>query len=69
MLDVTYPEPPASDSPFYRLPNCILTPHIAGSSGQEVRRMGEWIWEEFLRYRNKEACPYEVTEKMLEVMA
>lgn len=69
VLDVTYPEPPASDSPFYRLPNCILTPHIAGSSGQEVRRMGEWIWEEFLRYRNKEACPYEVTEKMLEVMA
>lgn len=69
VLDVTYPEPPVVDSPFYRLPNCILTPHIAGSSGLEVRRMAQWIWEEFLLLRDGKPCRYEVTEEMLEVMA
>ena len=69
VLDVTDPEPPVAGSPFYALPNCVLTPHIAGSSGQEVRRMAAWIWEEFLRYREGTPCRYEVTEKMLEVMA
>lgn len=69
VLDVTYPEPPVEDSPFYRMPNCILTPHIAGSSGLEVHRMSEWIWEEFRLFRSNKPCRYEVTEEMLEVMA
>jgi len=69
VLDVTHPEPPIADSPFYRLPNCILTPHIAGSSGLEVHRMSEWIWEEFTLFRTGKPCRYEVTEAMLEVMA
>lgn len=69
VLDVTYPEPPVEDSAFYQLPNCILTPHIAGSSGNEVQRMAEWIFAEFRRLRDGEACRYEVTEAMLEVMA
>ena len=69
VLDVTDPEPPVEECPFYTLPNCILTPHIAGSSGQEVRRMVQWIWEEFRRYREGLPCRYEVTEQMLEVMA
>ncbi len=30
LLDVTDPEPAAADSPFRRLPNCLLTSHIAG---------------------------------------
>jgi phosphoglycerate dehydrogenase-like enzyme len=41
-IDVTYPEPPAAGHPFYSLPNCIVTPHIAGSFGREVERMGDW---------------------------
>lgn len=69
VLDVTMPEPPLPDSKLYTLPNCILTPHIAGSSGQEVRRMAEWIAEEFYRFRAGEDCLYEVTEQMLEAMA
>ena len=47
ILDVTYPEPPAEDSPFYSLDNCILTPHIAGSFGREVERMAEYMLESF----------------------
>jgi phosphoglycerate dehydrogenase-like enzyme len=45
-LDVTYPEPPAEDSLLYRLPNCILTPHIAGATGSEVNRFGEYVVRE-----------------------
>ncbi len=69
ILDVTFPEPPEDDSGFYRLPNCILTPHIAGSSGNEVHRMAEYMLDEFLRYKNNCPCLYEVTAEMLKTMA
>ena len=41
VLDVTFPEPPEADSPLYTAPNVFLTPHIAGSLGNEVHRMAE----------------------------
>ncbi len=69
ILDVTYPEPPEEGHPFYTLPNCLLTPHIAGSSGDEVHRMSEYMLQEFLKYKNGDPVSYEVTEKMLETMA
>ncbi len=69
ILDVTMPEPPVSGHQFYKLPNCILTPHIAGSSGTEVHRMAEYMAEEFTLYSEGKPCRYEVTEKMLDTMA
>ena len=69
VLDVTYPEPPAEGHAFYSLPNCVLTPHIAGSSGDEVHRMAEYMKDEFDRLIAGEACRYEVDLKMLETMA
>ena len=69
LLDVTYPEPPVDNHPFYTLPNCLLTPHVAGSAGDEVSRMGEYMLEEYEKYLMGEACKYEVTHKMLKTMA
>lgn len=71
VLDVTWPEPPEDGSPLYSLPNVFLTPHLAGSSGLEVRRMGEAMLEEFRVWRDNPSAPSrrEVTLKMLETMA
>lgn len=69
LLDVTFPEPPEKGSEFYTLENCILTPHIAGSAGNEVRRMGEYMKEEYTKFINNEHCLYEVSLEMLKTMA
>jgi phosphoglycerate dehydrogenase-like enzyme len=39
VLDVTDPEPPPPDSRLWELPNVVLSPHLAGSKGNELRRM------------------------------
>ncbi|MER6063978.1 hydroxyacid dehydrogenase [Streptomyces sp. NPDC001792] len=49
VLDVTEPEPLPADSPLYRLPNVFLTPHIAGSLGNELQRLGTIVVEEVER--------------------
>jgi phosphoglycerate dehydrogenase-like enzyme len=69
-FDVTDPdEPPAADNPLLSLPNAYFTPHMAGATGQEVRRQGRFMLEEFLRYEAGEPMRYEVTTQMLETMA
>ena len=69
VLDVTFPEPPITGSELYDLQNCIWTPHIAGSLGGEVRRMGEYMKAEYESFVQNVPCKYEVTAAMLETMA
>lgn len=69
VLDVTYPEPAPADHMFYSLSNCTLTPHIAGSSGNEIKRMAKYMVDEFIRYSENNECWYEISERMLETMA
>ena len=69
ILDVTDPEPSPADHAFYSLPNCILTPHIAGSIGNEVWRMSAYVADELARYLDGVPVKYEVTANMLATMA
>jgi len=69
LLDVTDPEPPRAGSELYTLGNVTLTPHIAGSMGGEVARMGEYMAAEFEAWRQGRAVKFEVTEGLLETMA
>ncbi|MBQ3054610.1 MAG: hydroxyacid dehydrogenase [Oscillospiraceae bacterium] len=69
ILDVTDPEPPVSGSELYLLENCMLTPHIAGSIGNEVQRMGEYMMTEYRGFLENKVCNYEVTLEMLKTMA
>lgn len=69
LLDVTMPEPPIQGSELYKLPNVFLSPHIAGSLGNEVERMGEFMYEEMTALQSGRQTRYEVTLDMLETMA
>ena len=69
ILDVTHPEPPVEGHSFYKLENCILTPHIAGSSGDEVKRMSEYMYNEALLFDRGEKTNYSVSLEMLKTMA
>ncbi|WP_329282048.1 hydroxyacid dehydrogenase [Streptomyces sp. NBC_00691] len=59
-LDVTDPELPPPDSPLYTLPNVLLTPHVAGSLGNELHRMTDQALEEVARYNRGEPFADEV---------
>ncbi|MEU8356237.1 hydroxyacid dehydrogenase [Nonomuraea sp. NPDC048882] len=50
VLDVTEPEVLPANSPLYDLPNVLLTPHIAGSVGGELRRLTHSVLDELDRY-------------------
>ncbi len=69
ILDVAYPEPPVADSPLWTLKNVVLTPHIAGSMGREIMRMGDWMAEEGIRYTKGLPLQHQVTRRMLARMA
>lgn len=69
LLDVTWPEPPAPESPLWELQNVFLTPHIAGSLCNETARMSKYILEEFEKVLAGEPCRYEVSMEMLSTMA
>ncbi|WP_329614406.1 hydroxyacid dehydrogenase [Streptomyces brevispora] len=50
VLDVTHPDPPLAPSPLYDLPNVLLTPHVAGSLGNELHRMADQALDELERF-------------------
>ncbi|WP_405667761.1 hydroxyacid dehydrogenase [Streptomyces sp. NBC_01166] len=50
VLDVTDPEPPAADSELWTLGNVVLTPHMAGSMGGELHRIGDAVAGEVERF-------------------
>jgi phosphoglycerate dehydrogenase-like enzyme len=50
VLDVTDPEPLPPGHPLLGLPNVLVTPHLAGSQGRELRRLGDFTVAEVARF-------------------
>ena len=69
VIDVTDPEIPGMDSPFFTLPNVFLTPHIAGAIGTERARLGLMAVEEVERFVRGEKMHYEIEPALLERLA
>ena len=69
VLDVTDPEPLPRDSPLYRLPNVFLTPHIAGSIGNEVSRIGDAVVAEVERLVTGQPLQHQVSKADMERVA
>jgi phosphoglycerate dehydrogenase-like enzyme len=68
-LDTPDPEPVPADSPLYDLPNVVLTPHIAGSLGNEISRLGDLAVAEVRRFLSGEPLHHEVRAEDLERIA
>ena len=69
IVDVTDPEIPPADSPFFSLPNVFLTPHVAGAIGTERSRLGLMAVEEVERFVRGEPMLYEIEPALLERLA
>jgi phosphoglycerate dehydrogenase-like enzyme len=68
LLDVTWPEPPATDSKLWSLPNIVISPHIGGTIGDEVIRLADCAIEEFERWQAGQPLRYQVTREVLATM-
>jgi phosphoglycerate dehydrogenase-like enzyme len=60
VLDTTEPEVLPASSPLYRLPNVLLTPHIAGSLGTETQRLADYIVDEVERFARGQTLKFRV---------
>ena len=56
-LDVFEPEPSLDDNPLYRVPNVIVTPHLAGVAGQARKRIVIGAAEQTLQVLRGERPP------------
>lgn len=52
VIDTTSPEPLPKDSAYYDLPNVLLTPHIAGSCGAELKLLGRALVKDIEAFTN-----------------
>lgn len=68
-IDVTNPEPPSADNKLRDLDNVVLTPHIAGTVTNGMKRIALHVCEELERLMNGEKMRTEVNLDELAKMA
>jgi phosphoglycerate dehydrogenase-like enzyme len=68
-VDVTHPEPPARDHPFRKLPNVVLTPHLAGAVGNGCLRIGRSIVDQVLEFGAGQTMHGEISEEEWGILA
>lgn len=69
VIDVTDPEPPAEDHPFFSLSNVVVTNHIAGHATNGRFRQGQYAVDDILRFVRGEPLANEITSDRLKIMA
>lgn len=69
ILDVTDPDVLPAESPLWTLPNVTLTPHMAGSVGNEIQRLGGEAIDEIARLAAGLPLKYPVTPTEFAVSA
>ena len=69
VLDTTDPEVLPPNNPLYSLRNVFLTPHIAGSMGDETQRLTDYIVAELDRYHRGMRLKYQVKREHLARLA
>ena len=69
VLDVLKKEYLPYINPLFWCPNAIITPHIAGSMGNETHRMAYYMIEQLDNCISGRETQYEVTKEMLSTMA
>jgi phosphoglycerate dehydrogenase-like enzyme len=69
VLDVTDPEPLPAGHPLFSAPGVTLTPHIAGSLGNELQRMGSQTVDEIERFVTSDDLDFEVRHRDLATIA
>ena len=68
-IDTPDPEPLPEDSPLWDLENVVVTPHIAGSIGNEIARMGTLAVAEVKRFATGEPLAHPVVAADLDRIA
>jgi phosphoglycerate dehydrogenase-like enzyme len=69
VLDVTIPEPLPADSPLWDCDGVVLTPHVAGSKGNELRRLADAAADEVERWAAGRPFAHPVRRELLPLTA
>lgn len=68
-LDVFDTEPLPAESPFFGLPNVVLTPHVAGGTVQARAKQGQTVVDEIGRFLRGEPLQHAVTADVYDRLA
>ncbi len=69
VLDVTDPEVLPSEHPLWRCENALITPHLAGSQGNEWRRLADHALAEIARWTSGDGFRHPVRRERLAFLA